>query len=42
MGMKPYPIVLDYIDRHLTYDPLTGIIHKDGKPFGTKHLGYIS
>lgn len=33
--MKPTPLILDYIDRHLTYDPLTGIISKGNQPFGT-------
>jgi HNH endonuclease len=34
--MKPTPLVLDYIDRHFTYDPITGMVIKDGKPFGTR------
>lgn len=33
--MKPTPLVLDYIDRCLTYDSETGIVSNKGKPIGS-------
>src|ERR1700728_3236303 len=36
IGMKPTSLILDYIDRHLTYDSTSGIICRDGKPTGSK------
>lgn len=37
--MKPSPLVLDYIQRCLTYDPMTGIVYRKGKPIGTPRKG---
>jgi hypothetical protein len=42
MTTLPTPLVLDFIDRQLSYDPTTGIISRGGKSLGAKSSGYIN